>query len=84
MVIPVEGKIRSHVVFSSEVMGGRFRIFFKFSAFPVHYIKCKVATVIGERILVLSSLTSVAVFSASFFLFFIPWPCAFRTVFSLC
>ena len=29
MVIPVEGKIRSHVVFSSEVMGGRFRLFLK-------------------------------------------------------
>ena len=56
----------------------------RFSAFPVHYIKCKVATVMGERILVLSSLAFVAVFSAIFFLFFIPWPCAFRTVFSLC
>ena len=29
MVIPAEGKIRSHVVFSSEVRGGRVRIFFK-------------------------------------------------------
>lgn len=38
----------------------------------------------GEGILVLSSLASVAVFSAIFFLLFIPWPCAFRTLFSLC
>ena len=55
----------------------------RFSAFPVRYIKCKVATAMGERIRVLSRLGSVAVFSASFFRFFIPWPCAFRTVFSL-
>lgn len=56
----------------------------RFSAFPVRYIKCKVATAMGEGILVLSSLASVAVFSAIFFLLFIPWPCAFRTLFSLC
>ena len=54
----------------------------RFIAFPDHYIKCKVATQMGERIPVLSSLASVAVFSAIFFLLFIPWPCAFRTVFS--
>ena len=56
----------------------------RFSAFPVRYIKCKVATAMGEGIRVLSRLGSVAVFSASCFLFFIPWPCAFRTLFSLC
>ena len=56
----------------------------RLSAFPDHYIKCKVATEMGERILVLSSLASVAAFSAIFFLLFIPWPCAFRTLFSLC
>lgn len=97
MVIPAEGKIRTHVVLSSEVRGGRFRIFLKkkswtettetlrrFSAFQAHYIKCKVAKLMGEGIGVLSRLASVAVFSASFFLFFIPWPCTFRTLFSLC
>lgn len=56
----------------------------RFSAFPVRYIKCKVATVMGKGIRVLSRLASVAVFSASFLLFFIAWPCAFRTLFSLC
>ena len=43
----------------------------RFSAFSDHYIKCNVATVMGERILVLSSLASVAVFSAIFFVHFV-------------
>lgn len=79
MVIPAEGRIRSHVVFSSEVRDGRFRIFStkswkertetlrRYSVFPANHIKCKVAKVMGEEIRVLIRPASVAVFSALFF-----------------